>query len=93
MSTVTAMHSATVAQSHSTTNTLWSQTLPVSVSNNEQSDPAAIASKDKVAGGNLRKGLDRLVKVLERRVDRQVLAAQIRAYQSPPEAPTKPNNI
>lgn len=72
---------------------MWSQTLPVSVSNNEQSDPAAVASKDIVAGGNLRKGLDRLVKVLERRVDRQVMAAQIRAYQSPSEAPTKSNNL
>lgn len=32
------------------------------------------------AGGSLRAGMDRLVRTIERRIDQQVLSAQIRAY-------------
>lgn len=38
--------------------------------------------KQPVAGGGLRKQIEKLVKAFERMVDQQVLAAQIRAYDT-----------
>lgn len=61
---------------------MYTQSLSSSASSSEQSLPLYTNNKGSVAGGNLRKGMDRLVKVLERRVDRQVMVAQIKAYDS-----------
>jgi hypothetical protein len=52
------------------------------MSSSQQSLPLYSSRKESVAGGNLRRGMDRLVRVLERRVDRQVMVAQIRAYDN-----------
>ncbi|KAH9862902.1 hypothetical protein J1614_010995 [Plenodomus biglobosus] len=47
---------------------------------NCHSDPSD--EKQPVAGGGLRKQIEKLVKAFERMVDQQVLAAQIRAYDT-----------
>lgn len=61
---------------------MFSQALPTSPSGHERSLSSLANGKQPVVGGSLRKGMDRLVKVIERRVDRQILAAQIRAYDT-----------
>lgn len=43
-----------------------------------------------MVGGSFRKGLDRLTRVLERKVDNQVMNAQIRAYDTPSNLNEKP---
>jgi hypothetical protein len=50
-------------------------TVPVTTNMNQ---------KTTVPGGNLRKSMDRIVNTLERRIDQQIIAAQIRAYDSSP---------
>jgi hypothetical protein len=59
-----------------------SRTVSFSTPKYEHAYPTAASSKDTGAGGSLKRGLDRLSRVLERRVDRQIMNAQIRAYDS-----------
>jgi hypothetical protein len=55
---------------------------PFSVANEQQSYSTNIDSKAPTAGGILAKGLNRLTEVIERRVDSQILAAQMRSYDT-----------
>jgi hypothetical protein len=50
---------------------------------NETSYPTVTDNKDAIAGSSFAKGLNRLTRVLERKVDRQIMVAQIRAYDYP----------
>lgn len=68
---------------------MFSQAIPAPVSGHERSLSTLANGKQPVVGGSLRKGMDRLVRVIERRVDRQILAAQIRAYDSSSVASAK----
>jgi hypothetical protein len=52
--------------------------------------PTMIDSQNTMAGGCFKKSLDRLTRVLERKVDRQVMAAQIRAYENTSDLSEKP---
>ncbi|KAH9860904.1 hypothetical protein IAQ61_010639 [Plenodomus lingam] len=45
------------------------------------------------AGGGVRKQIEKMVKAVERRIDKQVLAAQIRAYDLSPMPSTKSSNL
>jgi hypothetical protein len=65
-----------------TSSNMFSQSMSASAPNYEQVYPTAADNKGTVAGGSLKKGLDRLTRVLERRVDRQIMTAQIRAYDN-----------
>jgi DNA polymerase III sliding clamp (beta) subunit (PCNA family) len=61
---------------------MFSQSMSGSAPNYEQVYPTEADNKGTIAGGSLKKGLDRLTRVLERRVDRQIMTAQIRAYDN-----------
>jgi hypothetical protein len=63
---------------------MLSRSSSTSALNDEKNNLAMVDKKITVAGGSLKKGLDRLTQVLERRIDRQVLQAQIRAYDHSP---------
>ena len=54
------------------------------IPSNEHNQTTAMESQGPLPGGPLRKGLDYLTRALERRIDRQVLAAQARASESSP---------
>lgn len=69
---------------------MFSQPMSTSLPTNELSYPAISDNKDAIAGGNLMKGLNRLTRILERKVDRQIMTAQIRAYDCPSESFEKP---
>jgi len=56
----------------------------------QQSYPVEAAEKAPTAGGVLGKGLNRLTRMLAQSVDRQIVAAQIRAYDTSSESSTKP---
>lgn len=43
------------------------------------------------AGGFLGKGLNRMIRYMEHKVDNQITSAQLRAYDAPLEATAKPN--
>jgi hypothetical protein len=57
---------------------------------NQHNFPTTADSKGAIAGSNFAKGLERLTRVLERRVDRQIMTAQIRAYDCPADLLEKP---
>jgi hypothetical protein len=59
-----------------------SQSMSASAPNYDHISPTTTDNKDAAAGGFLAKGLNRLTRVLERRIDRQIMAAQIRAYDN-----------
>lgn len=69
---------------------MFSQALPVSTSDHERNLFTLANGKQPVVGGSLRKGMDRLMRGIERRVDGQILSAQIRAYGSPSKTIAKP---
>ncbi|OAL04540.1 hypothetical protein IQ06DRAFT_290611 [Phaeosphaeriaceae sp. SRC1lsM3a] len=60
------------------------------VSMDEQNSAIVVENQGPLPGGLLRLGLDRLTRILERRIDRQVLEAQMRAYESYPDLSEKP---
>jgi hypothetical protein len=62
--------------------TMSAPLAPFSVANEQQSYSTNIDSKAPTAGGILAKGLNRLTEVIERRVDSQILAAQMRSYDT-----------
>jgi len=55
----------------------------------QQNYPTKAVEKAPTAGGMLGKGLNRLTRMLEQSVDRQIVAAQIRAYDTSSESPAK----
>lgn len=56
-----------------------------------QTKSSAEADKQIVtASGALAKSLNKLTLIVERGIDRQVMAAQIRAYDTPTHSPSKP---
>jgi hypothetical protein len=59
-----------------------SQTISTSALKYENVYPTTSDNKIPTAGGSLKKGLDHLTRLLEGRVDRQVLDAQVRAYNN-----------
>jgi hypothetical protein len=61
---------------------MYSQSSPTSAPNNDYHNQTLLEARRPIIAGRLNKGLNRLVKVLERRVDRQIMAAQIRAYDN-----------
>jgi hypothetical protein len=69
---------------------MWPRSKAVSAPSDEKNSLSTVNNNPPIAGGSLRKSLDRLTQILERRVDQQVLQAQIRAYgnsQTPVEMP------
>jgi hypothetical protein len=74
------IYSNTSRQSHIYRN-MFAQTTsaPPSTTTYEQ---GLSANQQPMAGGSLRKGLERLTQVIERGVDRQILTAQMRAYDT-----------
>jgi hypothetical protein len=82
MNTATPNQQTTAPQAFPTTIRMFPQPLPNLPSNYEQCNHTLTDGKEAVAGGSLRKGINRLVKVLERRVDRQIMTAQVRAYDT-----------
>jgi hypothetical protein len=75
------------------TNRVWTETETDPASKKELVYPAMVDRSHLNTNGNVRNGLNRLVKILERRIDRQVLAAQIRAYDAPSEPAAKPRQL
>jgi hypothetical protein len=63
---------------------MWPRSKAVSAPSDEKNYLPTVNSDSPVVGGSLRKSLDRLTQILERRVDQQVLQAQIRAYGNSP---------
>lgn len=62
-----------------------SNTIPASPTLGERSSSDLSShSKQRLVGGPLRRGMERLIRSLERKVDDQILAAQVRAYDSKP---------
>jgi hypothetical protein len=61
---------------------MFYQALPSSASGHERSLSALTNGQQPDVGGNLKRGLNRLNKILERRADRQILSAQIQAYDA-----------
>jgi hypothetical protein len=61
---------------------MFSQSMSSSTPKYEDAHPTTTNDKIPTAGGSLKKGLDHLTRVLERRVDRQIMDAQIRAYNN-----------
>ncbi|KAH8723844.1 hypothetical protein GQ44DRAFT_619504 [Phaeosphaeriaceae sp. PMI808] len=59
-------------------------------SNNAYNHSTVVDSKQSNGSGNLRKGLERLIKVLENKVDRQILDAQNQARNSTSNSDAKP---
>jgi hypothetical protein len=68
---------------------MFSQSMSTSAPKYEDAYPTTINNKKPVAGGSLQKGLDYLTKVMERKVDRQVMNAQIRSYDQSEVVPKK----
>jgi hypothetical protein len=62
---------------------MFSQSTPVSAPMKHTNNPNGDPVHNTMVGGSFRKGLDRLTRVLERKVDNQVMNAQIRAYDTP----------
>jgi hypothetical protein len=58
---------------------MLSQPVSVSTPSRAHVYSASANSKDAGTGGSLKRGLDRLTRVLERRIDHQIMTAQIRA--------------
>ncbi|KAF1916533.1 hypothetical protein BDU57DRAFT_516705 [Ampelomyces quisqualis] len=71
------------------TNNMFGQNMSTSIFNNEKNIPAMVDNKTTRLNGPLKRGLDGLTQVLERRIDRQILQAQIRAYDHSPVLPNK----
>ncbi|KAH7066157.1 hypothetical protein BKA63DRAFT_156283 [Paraphoma chrysanthemicola] len=67
-------------------NRVWTNTVSES---RREKEPGRSAANE----GTFIKGMDRLVNVLERRIDRQILAAQIRAYDDPSVTPAKSHHL
>jgi hypothetical protein len=69
---------------------MCSRSSTISTLSDEHHDLTPVEAHRPVVGGRLNKGLNRLVKVLERRVDRQIMAAQIQAYDNSSETDHEP---
>jgi len=69
---------------------MFSQSTPVSAPMKDTNNPNGDLIHNTVVSGSFRKGLDRLTRVLERKVDNQVMNAQIRAYDTPSSLNEKP---
>jgi hypothetical protein len=61
---------------------MWPRSMRATAPSDEKNYVATTNNNAPLAGGSLRKSLDRLTQLLERRVDQQVLQAQIRAYDN-----------
>jgi hypothetical protein len=66
------------------------RTLTLSAAKRDQNTSDTASAKQITIGGNLKTGLDKLTRVVERGVDRQILSAQVRAYGTPPSSPPSP---
>ncbi|KAF2822499.1 hypothetical protein CC86DRAFT_423697 [Ophiobolus disseminans] len=75
------------------TNKMWALPSPFPVSSHQETPASEVGTKASNTGGTLRKRLDRLTMVLERGVDRQILDAQIRAYDTPLRHSAKPRHL
>jgi hypothetical protein len=93
MNNMTSNQFSTISRVLPATNRVWTETVPDPASKKELVYPAMVDRSHTNTSGNFRNGLNRLVKVLERRIDRQVLAAQIRAYDATPEPAAKPRQL
>jgi hypothetical protein len=60
--------------------------LTLSTSKRDQNTPNAATAKQPIIGGNLKTGLEKLTRAVERGVDRQILSAQVRTYGTPPSS-------
>jgi hypothetical protein len=69
---------------------MFSRSTPASAPMKDTNNPNMIVIQNTIVGGNFRKGLDRLTRMLEHKVDNQVMNAQIRAYDSPSGLDEKP---
>jgi hypothetical protein len=58
--------------------------LTLSAAKREENTPNTTLAKQPTIGGNLKIGLEKLTRAVERGVDRQILSAQVRAYGTPP---------
>lgn len=68
---------------------MTSQTMPAITPEDQRSLSNQVNAERPIIGGSFRKGVEKLVKAIERRVDQQVLSAQIRAYDTSPVTPAK----
>jgi hypothetical protein len=61
---------------------MYTRSLPTSAPKNNHHNQLPVEPRSPIVGGRLNNGLNRLVKVLEQKVDSQILAVQIQAYDS-----------
>ncbi|KAL6704473.1 hypothetical protein ACN47E_008217 [Coniothyrium glycines] len=66
---------------------MFSDALPSTAYAREASITTIAYGEQPHIGTSLKRGLDRLTRVFERKIDRQVLAAQIRAYDTSSTTP------
>ena len=58
--------------------------LDLSAAKRDPNTTITAATEQPTISGNLKTGLEKLTRAVERGVDRQILSAQVRAYGTPP---------